>query len=297
MNTKKLAKLQAKLDGLNKKGGSKDWDEINKKLWKPEPGDNIIRIVPYAKNLEWPMIDFYFYYGIGKGRLYSYKTVEESDPIVEYGMKVRNINPVTGEQSSKVSKDVYKSSFKYFPVHRTFVPIIVRGKESDGVKYWEFGDTINRKLMSLYVKVEDYNDLDSLKDGHDITVTYRTPQEAGNDYGTTDILPKPKPTPATTDATIANMIQNEQPDIDELIYKHSKDKLQQKLENYLSGLDAEDDSSEIAETTTESTADVENKFNDLMSKTDDTSDVELSTDDELPETNDDAKGKYDGLFD
>ena len=50
---KKLATLQAS-------------SNRNNSLWKPEPGKNKVRIVPYQHQKDNPFLELYFYYDLGK---------------------------------------------------------------------------------------------------------------------------------------------------------------------------------------------------------------------------------------
>ena len=54
---------------------------------------------------------------------------EESDPIMEFATQLRK----TGE---KENVDLAK---KLFPKLRIFAPVVVRGEEDKGVRFWEFG--------------------------------------------------------------------------------------------------------------------------------------------------------------
>ena len=53
---KKLQKLQTKTQKQDN-------------LWKPEPGNQVIRIVPNKSNPEYPFHELYFHYGLG-GKTY-----------------------------------------------------------------------------------------------------------------------------------------------------------------------------------------------------------------------------------
>ena len=62
----------------------------NSFLWKPEPGDNNVRIVPYQHNKENPFVELYFYYDLGKKSYLSNYTFGEPDPIVEFSDKLKH---------------------------------------------------------------------------------------------------------------------------------------------------------------------------------------------------------------
>jgi len=164
----------------------------SKHLWKPEAGKNVVRIVPYQFNKENPFIELYFHYNIGKKKPLSLYTFGEPDPIQEFAEKLQE----TGN-----SED-WKLGKKIEPKLRVFVPIIVRGKEKEGVKFWGFGKEIYKALMDIMLDA-DYGDISDLTSGRDITVIYDTPEQAGNTYGKISVMAKPKETRATEDKEVA----------------------------------------------------------------------------------------------
>ena len=59
-------------------------------LWKPSPGSQQIRIVPYKFDEEMPFIELYFHYGIKGKSILSLKTFGESDPIAEFSERLKS---------------------------------------------------------------------------------------------------------------------------------------------------------------------------------------------------------------
>ena len=114
-------------------------------LWKPEPGQNTIRIVPYQFNKENPFIELFFHYDLGKKNYLSLVTFGENDPIAEFSDKLK----ATG------NSDDWKLAKKMEPKMRTFVPVIVRGKESEGVKFWGFGKQIYQELLEFIESLDE----------------------------------------------------------------------------------------------------------------------------------------------
>ena len=55
-----LDAIRRKLNNLQSSTGKTN------SLWKPEPGKNQIRIVPYQYNKENPFMELYFHYNLGK---------------------------------------------------------------------------------------------------------------------------------------------------------------------------------------------------------------------------------------
>lgn len=202
-------------------------------LWKPEPGQNTIRIVPYQFNKENPFIELFFHYDLGKKNYLSLVTFGENDPIAEFSDKLK----ATG------NSDDWKLAKKMEPKMRTFVPVIVRGKESEGVKFWGFGKQIYQELLE-FIADPDYGDVTDLTNGRDVKVTF-TPPEGAEKWPKTSIMVKPNQNPATEDKNIAEKIVSGQSEIYEVYRKSSYEDLKLALEEWLG---------EGSENTSESTA-------------------------------------------
>ncbi len=71
-----LDAIKAKLTQLNKT------DDRRNNLWKPEPGKQTIRIVPYVHRKENPFLEMYFHYDIAKRSMLSPITFGNADPVV-----------------------------------------------------------------------------------------------------------------------------------------------------------------------------------------------------------------------
>jgi hypothetical protein len=186
----RLKTLQASDTG----SGSKKTDDI----WKPSPGVHTLRIVPYIHNRDNPFIELYFHYNIGKRSYLSPVTFGKADPIVEFSEKLKK----------KGTKEDWMLGRKIEPKMRVYVPVLVRGEESAGVKFWGFGTTVYQELLS-YIADPDYGDITDMKNGRDITVEIKTPEETGKSYQTTTIRIKPKETPVSTDASVVELIKNQ----------------------------------------------------------------------------------------
>ena len=59
-------------------------------LWKPEPGKNQLRIVPYQHNKDNPFMELYFHYDLGKRNFLSPVTFGEPDPVVEFAEQLKS---------------------------------------------------------------------------------------------------------------------------------------------------------------------------------------------------------------
>ena len=216
-----LDAIKAKLNQLNKS------DDKKQNLWKPEAGKTRVRIVPYVHRKDNPFLELYFHYDIGKRSMLSPITFGNADPIVEFADKLKK----TGD------KDEWLMGRKIEPKMRTYVPVIVRGKESEGVKFWGFGKQIYTELLSI-ISDADYGDITDLMNGRDIDVEF-TPAE-GASFPKTAIRVKPNTQPATDDKAIAEKIMN-QPQITDLFPEPTYEELEKALTEWMNPENADSD--------------------------------------------------------
>jgi len=189
-------------------------------IWKPEKGQSIIRIVPYKFNKDNPFIELFFHYNINNKSYLSPVSFGRPDPIVEFAEKLKR----TGD------KDDWKAGKNMEPKLRTFAPVIVRGKEHEGVKFWGFGKTVYQDILG-YIADPDYGDITDPMRGRDIVL--EVSQEAGKTYPTTTIRIKPKESKISEDVDLVKKIVQEQKDITELYEEMSYQELKSVLENWL----------------------------------------------------------------
>jgi hypothetical protein len=220
-------------------------------LWKPEPGKQTVRIVPYQHDRANPFQELYFHYDLGKKNYLSPVTYGNADPVVEFADKLK----------SSGNSDEWKLGKKLEPKMRTYVPVIVRGQESEGVKFWGFGKTVYTELLG-FIADPDYGDITDPMGGRDIVVEF-TPSEAKGSYPKTSIRVKPNTSPITEDKNVAERIANQQPDLKVIFKEPSYDDLKQALENWLNPEEGESTDSEPATTTNEATQPVASKVDDV----------------------------------
>lgn len=223
-------------------------------IWKPAPGTHTIRIVPYIHNKENPFIELYFHYNVGKKSYLSPMTFGKPDPIVEFSEKLK----------SNGSKEDWLMGRKLEPKMRIYVPVLVRGEESEGVKFWGFGTSVYQELLA-YISDPDYGDITDMKNGRDVTVEVKTPEETGKNFQTTTIRIKPKETPVTTDKQVLDMIKN-QKEITEIFKEQTYEDLKLALHAWLN---PEAEGNEVEVNYTEKTASTKSVTNDINSAFDD----------------------------
>ena len=231
--------IKSKLATLQSTSNTKD------NFWKPEPGQQGVRVVPYKHNKDNPFIELFFHYNLGNNKTYlSPLSFGRPDPVAEFADKLKS----TG------NKDEWIQGKRLEPKMRTFAPVIVRGKESEGVKFWGFGKTVYQELLGV-IADPDYGDITDATNGRDIGIERQTPAEAGNQYGKTTVRVKPNQTPITDDAALLESIFENQAKLPELYTEPTYDELKETLQNYLNP----SDETETAETSTETTEKVAEK--------------------------------------
>lgn len=191
-------------------------------IWKPAPGKSQIRIVPYKFNKDLPFIELYFHYNINNKTYLSPMSFGRPDPIVEFAEKLKR----TGDT------DDWKAGKKMEPKLRTFVPVIVRGKENEGVKFWGFGKTVYQDILG-YIADPDYGDITDPMTGRDIVLDVTSAEESNAAYPTTAIRIKPTQTKLSDDAATMQSFLENQKNITELYSELSYAELKAVLENWL----------------------------------------------------------------
>lgn len=212
--------IRNKLSSLNKSGdGEKEKIDYEKIFWKPGLGKHQVRIVPSMYNPEYPFSEFRFHYVISKFPMIALSNFGKQDPVEDFVKELRKTS----------EKENWSLSGKLYPKLRVYVPVIVRGEESKGVRLWDFGTLIHKVLLSL-AEDEDIGDYTDPINGYDMIVE-KTP---GNPYAETAVRIKPKVVPLSTDANQAEQWLKNQPNPLESFKQYDYEFIKNKLEAYLS---------------------------------------------------------------
>lgn len=233
-----LAKIKARLASFEKK--DKKTSKAKDFIWKPT-GQHTVRIVPYQHQIDDPFIQLKFHYDFDGKNYLSPASFNKADPIVELSDRLK-----------KAGGDAWKQGRALEPKLRTFVPIIVRGEEEKGVKFWGFGVQIYKQLMET-MSEPDYGDITSLTEGYDIKIDFKTKEEVKKDYPETSIMLKPKPRPVLEPGhpktkEIMELITSKQPNILDVYEVASYETLAAALEEYLKKESGEDDTNIVIPT-------------------------------------------------
>ena len=192
-------------------------------FWKPPAGKTQIRITPYVENKDNPFVELFFHYSLVPNKtVLSPLSFGRPDPVQQFADKLKS----TGD------KDEWIQGKRIEPKMRTFVPVVVRGEETEGVKWWGFGKTVYQELLSI-IADPDYGDISDAMTGRDIVVERQTAAEAGNQYGKTTIRVKPNQTALVEDMDMSKKLLTVQPNIVELYTEPDFDTLKGHLSAFL----------------------------------------------------------------
>jgi hypothetical protein len=225
--------------------------EFAKLLWKPKEGSQTVRIVPYKFNPDSPFIELKFYYNLGGKHYLAPCSFGKPDPILEVIESLR-------ASGSNEEKEIAN---KLAPTSRTYAPIIVRGEEQEGVKFWGFGVTVYKQLLKLMTNAK-YGDITSWTEGRDIEVEFRKVSnkkdvKTGKSFPETTILCDPGVTPVV-DPTRRDLMDKlkDQTDILTIFPLKTYDELKTAVEQWLHPEEVEGEESAIPGTTDAPVSDV-----------------------------------------
>ena len=230
-------------------------------LWKPQPGKQIIRVLPYKHNKDNPFIELFFHFGLNSKTYLSPITFGRPDPIEEFAQKLKTSG----------NREEYQMARKLEAKMRTFAPVIVRGEEGQGVRFWGFGKTVYQELLSV-IADPDYGDITDPVNGRDVSVEFKTAEETGASFPKTTIRVKPNQTPITEDKAQLEGILDNQKDITELYQELSYEELTYVLNEWLNPEQSEEEGKEtapasvVAAESTRTVEDASKAFDDLFNK-------------------------------
>lgn len=214
--------IRAKLNSLQTQNSRPSGEARKNVFWKPAVGKQTIRIVPSVYNKSNPFSELFFHYGIDKNPIISPTNWGEKDPIVEFAKQLRQ---------SK-DKESWRLARKLDPKMRVFVPIIVRGEESEGVKLWGFGKEIYMELLSM-VEDEDIGDYTDIISGRDLNLTTVGADTTGTGFNKTTVRARTKESVLTEDQALLQIILNDQPDPLKVFSRMSFDDMKSVLQKWL----------------------------------------------------------------
>lgn len=227
-----FGKLQEAIDNLDPEKRKEKAQNGNKDRVSLEEGETTIRIVPYKYDEDLPFQEKWFHYGIGgKNFLCPKRNFGEDCPVCNFARKCwEEFNSTQDETFKELAKAMSATC-------RVFIPIVVRGEEDKGVRWWAitgnqtpkgtYGKLLNCCKMAFKRDI-DVSDPDS---GMDITVDIQKgyngwliPETFQLDIGQT---------PLAKNKTEAKKLINGVKNVDELYEKTPSDEISAALEEHL----------------------------------------------------------------
>ena len=226
----KLKKFRQKIQGTTDTSS-----RPSRALWRPKVGESqIIRVVPDPSG-DAPINELKFYFNTGVKEkigdrqvnvsILSPSNYDESDPIEMFADIFSSEN--SDEYASLDAEIKSNILYKLRPSTKYYLPVIVRGKESDGVQYWG----VSEKLLGLILdKIEvDGNLIYDPNKGRDMKVWI---EDLGSYKQTRFELGKESPLSITQEGI--QSIINSHPSLIDQFSKKSFNELKEIVNNVLS---------------------------------------------------------------
>ena len=241
----------ATLRGEGNKGENSVW-------FRPDEGDTDIRIVP--TNDGDPLKEMFFHYNVGDHRggvPCPKRNFGEQCPICEFASSLwREGTENNDEESKKLAKSLFVRT-------RYFSPVVVRGREDEGIKVYGYGKTAYELLLG-YILDPEYGDVTDTNEGTDITLTYTKPTKPGA-YPQTSLKMRRNTSTLLEDTEAIPALLDGIPDFDSLFERLSAEQVGAILDEQLAGDgSAESRSHETAKYKSTQTTDVDRAFNELV---------------------------------
>ena len=220
-----LKKMREKLSSLSNKGGNG-----KSAFWRPQDGEQTIRIVPTADGD--PFKEYFFHYNLGKnpGFLCPKRNFGDDCPVCNF---VRTLYNEGDEESVKMAKKLNSRQ-------RFFSPVMVRGEEAEGVRVWGYGKMAYQELLNLVLN-PDYGDITDVDEGTDLMLKYGKPP--GASFPQTNLTPRRRSSPLAEEKDQIKTLLEAVPEFDKLFESKSSSDIQAMLDEFLLGEDDAEDAS------------------------------------------------------
>lgn len=216
---KKLASLR---------GEGKSNDDRTSVWFRPDAGETDIRIVP--TNDGDPLKEFYFHYNVGNhqgGVMCPKRNFGDRCPICEFATSLwREGVDKSDEESKKLAKSLFVRT-------RYFSPVVVRGREDEGVKVYGYGKQAYELLLG-YILDPEYGDITDVIEGTDIGLTYTKATKPGA-YPQTSLKMRRTTSPLLEDTDAVPALLDNMPDFDRLFQRLTSEQVEAILDEQLSG--------------------------------------------------------------
>jgi hypothetical protein len=232
--------------------------EREQSAWfRPEEGDQEIRIVPSTDGD--PLKEMYFHYNVGDHRggiVCPKRNFGEKCPICEFASSLwKGGVESNDEESKKLAKSLFVRA-------RYFSPVVVRGREEEGVKMYGYGKRAYENLLG-YILDPDYGDITDAMEGTDISLTYTKPTSPGA-YPQTSLKMRRNTSTLLEDTEAIPALLDSIPDFDSLFERHTPEQIDAILDEQLAGNGSAESRSKETTKYDNGKSDVDRAFDDLM---------------------------------
>ena len=243
---KKLAQLRGEFEGKE-----------NSPWFKPDEGDQDIRIVPTPDGD--PLKEMYFHYNVGEhkgGIVCPKRNFGEACPICEFASSLWKEGTSTNdEESKKLAKSLFVRA-------RYFSPVVIRGREAEGVKFYGYGKRAYENLLG-YILDPDYGDITDPLEGTDISLTYTKPTTPGA-YPQTSLKMRRNTSSLLEDTEAIPALLDSIPDFGSLFERHTPEQIDAILDEQLAGNGSAENRSKETTKYGNGKSDVDRAFDELM---------------------------------
>jgi hypothetical protein len=250
INMELMKKKLAALRGEGTDSSESPW-------FRPDEGDQDIRIVPSPDGD--PLKEMFFHYNVGDHRggiLCPKRNFGDKCPICEFASALwREGTDKNDEESKKLAKSLFVRA-------RFFSPVVVRGRETEGIKFYGYGKRAYENLLG-YILDPDYGDITDTLEGTDIALTYTKPTTPGA-YPQTSLKMRRNTSSLLEDTEAISALLDGIPDFDSLFERHTPEQIDAILDEQLAGNgSAESRSTETTKYGSDK-SDVDRAFDELM---------------------------------
>lgn len=236
-----------------------DPDRKTSVFFKPDEGDTTIRIVTPTDGD--PLKEVHFHYNVGDHRggvVCPKRNFGERCPICDFASTLWKEGVATNDEESK------KLAKSLFVRQRYFSPVLIRGREDEGIKVYGYGKKAYELLLG-YILDPEYGDITDAQEGTDITLTYTKPTKPGA-YPQTNLKMRRNTSTLLPDTEAIPALLDRMPDIDSLFERLSPEQVDAILDAQLStDTSAESRSSETTRySTPNGKSEVDRAFDELM---------------------------------
>ena len=225
--------------------------------FKPDEGDQTIRIVPDPDGD--PLKEMFFHYNVGEHRggiVCPKRNFGETCPICEFASSLwREGVDKNDEESKKLAKSLFVRA-------RYFSPVVVRGREEEGIKVYGYGKRAYELLLG-YILDPDYGDITDVMEGTDIALTYTKPTTPGA-YPQTSLKMRRNSSTLLEDTEAISSLLDGMPDFGSLFERLTTEQVDAILDEQLASSGSAEERSKETTKYSSGKSDVDRAFDELM---------------------------------